>query len=156
MSWHDHGCPILRTDEIDELIALCRRWYIDYRQGAGGCLHVWLDDGNLDDHFIHDDGYLDQQVAQLPTYLADQRARGYGSEHSDEEIKTTMVRIIELWRTMNEAERYSAYAWHWGYAQRYLTELMQADPVDAYDLHYRNQLGHIKTGPFGRWTQHQP
>lgn len=151
MSWTDHGNPIIRNDDVDELIELLRRWYVDYRQGAGGLLHVWADDGNLSDTHIQSD-YLTQQLAKLPAYLTQQRADGDGPQATDEQIGTDMARIIELWRSMTEAERESANAWHWGHAQRYLAQL---PAVDAHDVEFSRGSWSTYTvheGPYGRWV----
>lgn len=155
MSWADHGYPIIRNDDVDELIELLRRWYVDYRQGAGGLLHVWADDGNLSDNHINSD-YLDQQVAELPAYLARNREEGYGpaAEHTDEKIRADMLRIIELWRSMTEPERESANAWHDGTAQRYLAELQNEPTVDAFDVDSRQpswSTATVQEGPYGSW-----
>lgn len=131
MGWADYGCPIRRTPEINELLKLMRIWYVDWKQGTGGLLHVELEDGNLYDDQINSDTWWAGRFEQIPEHLARERADGLIPDLNADEYRRVMERIIELLREMEEHERFTAYAWHHGEAQKLLAS--EIAPWDAWD-----------------------
>ena len=121
MSWSDYGCPIIRTEEVDECLTLMRKLYVDLRQGAGGPLHVQLDDWNY-----HDDCWTPKYLAGIYDYLHDPAEKRWN--HDVAAIIECCDRIIELMREMSEWERLSALAWHWGEAQKHIPTLEEWTP----------------------------
>lgn len=95
----------MRSDRSSNpLDALVRRLYVDLDQSAGGPLHIVLDDGNLDDHWLGED---ETRYA----YLFDSRFEEYaqaGEDVSDERrqaIRDTCEAILTVLRSMTLSER---------------------------------------------------
>lgn len=124
MSWSDYGCPIIRTDEVDEVLELMRKLYVDLRQSTGGPLHVQLDDWNY-----HDDCWTPKYLAGIYDHLRDPVQLERWNRGADvDAIIACCDRIIELMREMSEPERLSALAWHWGEVQKHIPTLEEWTP----------------------------
>lgn len=86
---------------------LVRRLYVDLEQSTGGPLHIVLDDGNVDDHWLAED---DTRYA----FLFDGRFEAYaqaGDDVSDERkqaIRDTCNAILAELRPLTLPERSAA------------------------------------------------
>jgi len=161
MSWHDYGCPIWRDEQIDELLTLLRTWYTEYHQLNGGFLHVWTEDGNLDDESVLPANAFDCAFVNLETEVDRQHAEGYLPRTITADIiEKHMRRIIGSWQNMDEPHRYAAHAWHHGDAQKLLAGTPPWDAWDATTEHLANvhpnstwaKLNQIIDTTHGRYT----
>lgn len=96
------------TDLVDCCLdALVRRLYVDLGQSTGGPLHIILDDGNVDDHWLADD---EDRYA----FLFDGRFEEYAQAGDDvsaerkQAIRETCEAILAELRPMSVSERSAA------------------------------------------------
>lgn len=133
MGWSDHGYPIIRSAEVDQLLELLRYWYVDCRQSNGGLLHVELDDWNVYDEQLEQPEWFKDRYEQLPAHVKDLHDRGYLSRDiTEDRFRDVMTAIIVNLRNLDEPERHSALAWHHGDAQEYLGHLQPWDDHNTY------------------------
>ncbi len=50
----------------EEVTALCRAYYLVPGNEAGGALHIVLDDGNIDEHFVEWCGRVALKIEEVP------------------------------------------------------------------------------------------
>lgn len=122
MSWHDNGMPIIDCPEVLATAELIRRLYELPGCGAGGPLHVILEDGNTGDEHVHDSDYFGRADGRtIETYLC-KRGEGtwvggaYHHAYIDElgcpeEVADLCRLILASFRRMPEPWRAAAIAW---------------------------------------------
>lgn len=106
--------PLADETRRNAVVALIRHLYVDLEQDMGGPLHVQLDDGNLNDHWVGEDIGRDRYE-----YLFNgdfERWAQAGDDVSDERknaIRDTCESILHLLRPMDETERRAAVNLFW-------------------------------------------
>lgn len=97
-----------------EVVELIRHLYVDLGEDAGGPLHVILDDGNVDDHWLGNDLGYDRYA-----HLFDGGFERYADEGADTSmerknaIRDTCEQILTLLRPMTEQQRRDAINEFW-------------------------------------------
>lgn len=79
--------------QMDELLSCCKRLYQLPGCGAGGCLHILLDDNN----------YRDSDL---------EFCRQYCSEHAEGEERELAMKILDMYSAMSLQER-TLFDWYW-------------------------------------------
>ena len=96
--WEHQGSPQVDNPKVREAARRIGELYQQEQCGAGGCLHVQVDDFNLEDDFFED-----VQLEHFPQCTCN-KARI--------EVENTLYQHL---RAMSQEERFSAVALHDGY-----------------------------------------
>ena len=79
--------------KMDELLSYCKRLYQLHGCGAGGCLHIPLDDNN----------YRDSDL---------EFCRQYCEKHAEGEERELAMKILDIYSEMTLQER-TLFDWYW-------------------------------------------
>lgn len=99
--------PLIRFNEITQAALLIRHLYVDLEQYAGGPLHIVLDDHNIDDEFLTEQG-------DRYAYLFDGRYERYAQAGDTvtlahrEAVRDTCEQILAILRRLSVEDRMNA------------------------------------------------
>ncbi len=109
--WNDAERPAIVTETTQATAALICRLYDMPAGGAGGHLHIVVDDWNVDADADYGDGFLDACERDIAAEEAGELAGTRGNpDFRDPDLITLERRILAALRPMTNAERLSTLA----------------------------------------------